>query len=354
MEIIYPLLALIAGMLGFVAWDTRRTFGYAYVNAMISAWEGRMLTPGKFAELRGQDLKGVLSSLSGTDYEVLSSREPGEWEKAVHEICIKRYLEIRENLPKKDRRLFDLLLERFDVFNLESLLTSIETGEPPALLPSLCPPDRLKLLKGARSVEELLEYLRGTPYEEPVRSSLEEYRRIGLRALFWALERHYYERLWAEARRRGRFVKELVGIEVELVNLKLMARMKREGMPPPRISELVIRPSFLLSARQMEQLINSPDLSSFFRQLGETPYREVAARAGPRVEATGSLLEFERELDKGLLRLCRLLAGRDFFSILPAVRYFYMKEAEARDLKALLVLKREGLTPEEIAPLLIH
>lgn len=344
---ILPLVFLILALLFLLVYlDARRAFPYVYCNAMISAWEGRMLTPSRTAELSEMDFRAMVSSLAGTDFEGLPSGSLLEIEQAIRERCVDRYRQILEALPSRGRRFFALVLERFDVYNLKVLLTSIHTGTPPTFLPSpLTSKERLRLLSGVRSMEELLEFLKGTDYGELLSRFREEYRRRGLSFLLWQLDRHCYHKLWLEAQRQRKSIRELVGVECDLINLKLLARLKRWGIPAGEIGPLLV-PTYLIPERVLKRMLEAEDLPSLFQSLSETPYAEVV-KASQQIQATGSLFPLERELEAGFLRLCKWYSTSDFFSLAPALCFFYRREAEARVLRILLRLRSEKVQPAE-------
>ncbi len=347
---ILPLIFLLLGaLLLLVFLDARRTFPYVYCNAMVSSWEGRMLDSKRVAELSEMDPEGILSALSGTDFEGLELGEPVKVEEEMRERCAARYREICQNLPAKGRRFFELLLERFELYNLKSLLTSLHTGLPPQFLPSpISSRERLQLLSQVKSVENLLDFLKGTDYGEVLLESLEGYRKRGLSFMLRRLDHHYYQKLWREAQRQRKSVRELVGVEIDLANLKLLARLKKEGVPPEEIRELLIKPSHLIPAHLLDRMAEAEDLSSLLQMLSDTPYGEAVSRVSQQVQASGSLLPLEKELEEGFLRLCKWYSSADFFSLAPAVCFFYMKEAELRNLRILLRLRARGVQSVEV------
>ncbi|MEM2289680.1 MAG: V-type ATPase subunit [Candidatus Hadarchaeales archaeon] len=351
---IFPLIFLLLFLLFVLVYlDARRTFPYVYCNAMISAWEGRALTPSRLVELSEADPQAMLSSLSGTDFEGL----PGsvlEAERVIRERAVEKYRRILEALPPRGKRFFTTVLERFEVYNLKALLVSLHTGIPPSFLPSpLTSEERLALLSRVKSMEELLKFLAGTDYGEFLSRSMEEYKRRGLAFLLHQLDRYYYTKLWLEAERQRKSIREVIGVECDLVNLKLLARLKSAGVPAVDIRPLLV-PTYLIPARVLERMLEAEELSSLLQCLSETPYAEAVARASHQVQAAGSLLPLERELEAGFLRLCRWYSTSDFFSLAPAVCFFYTKEAEVRSLRALLRLRSEKVQPAKCREMLVY
>jgi len=349
------ILLLLGALFALVFIDARRTLPYIYCNAMISTWEGKMLDSKKMAELSELNLDGIASALVGTDFEGLPLGDVERMEEEMRERCVAKYREIIVNLPKKSRKFFELLLERFDVYNIKTVLVSLHTGQVPRFISSpLSGKERLQLLAQVKDLETLLDFLRGTEYATVLQESLEEYKRRGLPYLFWKLDSFYYQRLWTEARKQRRSVKELVGVEIDIVNLKVILRLKKEGIPPDEIKRLLIKPSYLIPNPLLDQMVDAGDLFSALQLLSNTPYGEVASRVSHQIQTTGSLLPLEKEMEEGLLRLCKWYSSSDFFSLAPAVSYFYRKEAELRNLRVLLRFKMEGLQPAECRELMLH
>ncbi|MEM2192679.1 MAG: V-type ATPase subunit, partial [Candidatus Hadarchaeales archaeon] len=56
----------------------------------------------------------------------------------------------------------------------------------------------------------------------------------------------------------------------------------------------------------------------------------------------------EIALEKGYLKLIRGLAIADFFSIAPVLAYIALKENEVRNLRAIIRMKADGISPDEI------
>lgn len=350
--ILLLVLLLLSTLFLLVLLDARRTFPYVYCNALVSAWEGKMLSPRKMIELSEMDPEAIISALSGTDFEGLELGE--EMEEEMRRRCAVKYRELYLNLPKRDRKFFELLLERFEVYNIKALLTSIHTGEPPKFLPPpLWSRERLQLLSQAKNIEALMDFLKGTEYATVLHESLEEYKRKGLLPVLWRLDCCYYKRLWREAQKQRKSVRELVGVEVDLVNLKILLRLKKEGIPPDEIKKFLIRPSYLIPGHLLERAADAEDLSAALQILFDTPYGEVLSRVSPQIRASGSLFPLEREMEEGLLRLCKWYSSSDFFSLAPVVGFFYLKEAELRNLRVLLRLKLERVQPAECRKLLV-
>lgn len=344
---IVPIVTLLfVGLLVLVYLDAKKTIPYVYCSAMVSAWMGKMLDCRRMLEICERTPEEIPELLKGTDFEGMEYGPPEMMELQIRERCVRRYRELLENLPPAARRFYALILERFELFNLKAVLTHVMTGAQVNLVPSpISTQERWKLLMGARSLQELVDFLKGTDYGEV----LEEALRAGedLPGIIRRLDLHYFTKLWSEARRQKRSIRDLVGVEVDIINLRTLFRLKLRGADVNEVRKALIRPSYLLSDQVLEAAALSEDPPALVQALSGTVYGEAITRAYGAVKATGSLYPLEKELEEGLLRMCRWYISADFFSLTPAVCFFYLKEAEIRNLRTVIRLRISGFKPQE-------
>lgn len=350
------LAVLVFALIGFfflmVVLHARRMVGYLYCNAVVSTWEARLLPEARLRELaevqRPEDLR---SSLGEAGYS-LPEGDPAEWERALKEASARDFAELLRLVPEDRRETVRRILARTEVWNLKVLLSSLQEPREERrrrLLP--CPTlsqERLDMLASAESLEQLLEFLRGSEYFEVLSSALEDYRREGLFPLLSALDRHYYSRLWEEVvgkKSQRAILMPLVGFELDALNLRLILRLKGEGVPPEKIDPLLVRPAYQLSEETLRALLAAEDLRSCLEILSRTPYGRLLSQ---------DLSQVEKALEEEHLRLCRWAALTKPFTIAPVYSYIRRREAEVRNLHLLLRLKLEGVGPERIEELLVR
>lgn len=367
-----PLLitSLIGGLFTAVIWHTKRTMPYVYGNAAVSAWEGRLLREQNLMELAdAPNLASVLSLLENTEYRPYLAgipREDGvdvvQIERALRENANSHYVELLQMVPEERKEVIEKLIGRVDLLNLKILITSIEERLPfekvvERLQPSpTTPRERLELLARAESLEVLLEYLKGSEYYQVLSEVMSEYEKAGLQRILFALDKHYYSTLWREVlskKPQREVLREMVGYEIDTVNIKTIARMKMAGRPPEEIEELIVRPSHMLTEAMLRSMITSEDLRSALEVISHVPYGRALLEVLPKVESTGSLFELERTLEENHLKLCKWLSLAKFFSLAPIVSYFYCKEMEVRNLRTIVRLKADGVEPGEIKGMLV-
>ncbi len=361
-------LVIIFGMIGFffalVIFHARRSMAYVYCSATISAWEARLFPEARLRELA--DAPGVVNifaALDDTDYrqQLAGIQREGELnmvevENAFRDNSNARYLEILNMVPKKRKETIRKVLQRVEVWNLKAIVTAIHNKTPKEerlkeLMPSpTMPRERLEMLASAENFEQLLEFLKESEYFSVLSEALREYEERGLIPLLSAFDRYYYTSLWREVLRvkaQRSILKSLVGCEIDIVNLKLILRLKREGVNPEEIDRYLIRPSHMLTEGILRAMAVAEDIRSAVDAVSRTPYGKILLEVLPQIEAQG-LSAAERALDEMQLKVFRWLALTKLFSIAPVISYIRLKENEMKNLRVIIRLKVDKVEPQKI------
>lgn len=365
-------LAIVFGAIGafaaFVILHARPRLAYIFPSATVSAWEAKLLPEARLMELAdAPSVAQIFAALEDTEYrKQLAEVQVEGVETAGVENALKinsnaRYSELLDMVPKERKEMIEKLLQRTDVWNLKAIVTAIHNGAPVderirQLMPSpTTSRERLEMLASAESFEQLLEYLKGTEYFPVLSDALKGYPERGLAILLAALDLHHYRSLWEEVLRvkaQRSTLMPLIGYEIDVVNLKLIFRLKLEGAKPEEITGLLIRPSYALTEEMLRAMAMAEDIHSAADVISQTTYGKILFEILPQVETQG-LYVLERALDEALLKFSRWLASAQFFSIAPAVAYIRLKETEAKNLHAIIKLKADGVDPRMIKELLV-
>jgi ATP synthase A1 C subunit len=357
---------LIMGVLfSLVIYNARRSMAYVYCNATISAWEARLLTEARLMELADAPrVTNIFAALEDTDYrpqlaEVPKAEDRVDMlpiERALRENLNERYRELLGMVPKERRGTVKKVMQRVDLWNFKALVTAIHNKVPKEkrleeLMPSpTLSREKLEMLASAENFEQLLEFLKESEYFDVLSTAMQDYEKRGLIALLTALDKHYYTSLWEDvlSRRAQRSVlKALVGYEIDALNIKLILRLKLEGAPPEEIDRYIVLPSHELTDAMLKAMIIAEDIPSAINMIHRTVYGKILLEVLPRIEAQG-LRVAEKVLDEVHLKICRWLSLTRFFSIAPVLSYFYLKENEMRNLRAILRLKADKVEPQKI------
>ena len=363
-EVLIFVFALIGTLFVWVIISTRRSVGYIFCNATISAWEARLLSEARLMELaEAQGMVNIFSALEDTEYRPrLAEATKGDKvdlilvERALRESLNARYRELIKMVPEERKGTILRVLQRVDLWNLKTLITMIHNKVPKEqrlqeLIPSpTMPPERLEMLASAEDLNGLLEFLRGSEQFEVISTAFGDYEKRGLIALLSALDKHYYTSLWkdVQAKRAQRSILEvMIGYEIDSVNIKLILRLKREGAPPDEIDKYIVRPSHELTDAMLKAMITAEDIRSAIQMIYNTTHGKVLAEALPQIEEKG-IPAAERALDEAYLKLCKWFGLTQFFGIAPVISFIHIKENEMRNLRAIIRLKADGVEAPKI------
>ena len=370
MILVVAVLLLIAILFALVMFHAARTMKYTYCSATISAWEARLLPEARLMELAdAPTVAQILTALEDTEYRSKLAEVPREEaeitavERALRASANERYRELLAMVPEERKGTVEKILMRSDLWNLKAILTAIHNKVPREerlrqLIPSPTMPwERLEMLASAESLEALLEFLRGSEYFDVLSAALEGYKERGLVALLSALDKHYYSSLWRDVlakKAQRNILKGMVGYEIDALNVKLILRLKREGIPPVEIEEYLILPSHLLSEAMLKSMAMAEDIRSAVDVISRTHYGRFLLEVMPEVEEGRSFFVVEKTLDEQHLKLCKWLAITQLFTIAPVLAYIQLKEGELRNLRAITRLKADGVEPEEIKKMVVR
>jgi len=363
-EVLILIFALIGALFAWVIISARRSMGYIFCNATISAWEARLVSEARLIELaEAPRIENVFSALDETEYRPqLAEVEKGGGadmvavERALRENLNERYRELIKILPEERRGTVVKVLQRVDLWNLKALITMIHEKVPPErrlqeLVSSpTMPREKLEMLASAKDLDGLLEFLKGSELFDVISGALGDYEKRGLIALLSALDMYYYTSLLKDAiakRAQRSILKVMIGHEIDSVNIKLILRLKREGAPPEEIERYLIRPPHELTEAMLKAMIMAEDVRSAIHMIHITTYGKILAEALPKIEEHG-IPAAEKALNEACLKLCRWFEFTQFFSIASVISYIHLKENEMENLRAIIRLKADGFEPQGI------
>jgi len=358
------ILALVGGLFVCFVLLARRSMPYVFCNATISAWEGKLLQESKFAELSdAPSPEAVLSALEETDYreQIVALKKSGradplEFERALRENANAKYREMLFMLPRGRRGTMVRILSRVDVWNLKAIISMIVSGVPAErrmeeLIPSpTMPRERLELIASAKTLDNMLEYLRGSEYHQVILSAMDQYGKVGLRALLLAIDRHYWSSLWADVlgrRDQRKIMRQMVGYELDSLNARMILRLKQERASTEEIDACLVRPSYELNEAMLRAMVMAEDLVSAVNMIHITTVGRVLSEVSREIGEKGASAA-ESALERGRVKLLRWLGMTKFFTVAPAISYIAQKENEMKRLRIIYRLKFSGAAPDDV------
>ncbi|MDW8141593.1 MAG: V-type ATPase subunit [Candidatus Bipolaricaulota bacterium] len=328
-----------------------KSMSYEYLNTRVRLMLARLLTPAQFhALLELRSLQELTNALAETDYAPELQRTVVEFsgyeliEQTVLRNAQRAFSKLVSIAPEGPKLLIELLLERFEVFNLKTILRGYHARLSPAetargLFPSLLYPMAFydELLKRT-GVREALDYLLsvGHRYYKPLAEVFPEYERTGKLALlehsvdafYFAHSRGVLDELRDE---NAQIVRTVLGTEVDLLNLIYALRLVEAGVRAEERYRYILDGGEHLSKNLVRHLLDSEDKSALLKKLERTDYH----RALKALNENASVAQIQEHLENYLYREHSRLDKQDFFNIRMTIAYLWRKRAEMTNLRVI-------------------
>ncbi|WP_010479439.1 V-type ATP synthase subunit C [Thermococcus zilligii] len=324
---------------------------YAYPNARISAMEAKLLTDQRINELaESRTLQNFVANLEDTDYvphlAAVSLDDPVEIEKALERALASTYLLMEEILPKRVSGFFRVLLEEWDVRNISNVIKAKYMGEVASdyvIEIGLMVP-KIKAMAEAKTMEEILVILEGTPYGEYYQKLL--LGELDLGGFETLVYRTYYRKLldYALSRKDEEkiILEEFVRTKIDIRNIVTVLRAKKAGLPAETVRGHLIPGGKV----KLESVLNVDNLEMALAELDSTRYGRVLRDV--REEIGKNIGIAENALNDYLISRMRELARFYPLSVATPIVYILEKEKEVRKLRTLAKLIGDGMPPEKI------
>ncbi|MFP4188225.1 MAG: ATP synthase A1 subunit C [Halobacteriales archaeon] len=246
-------------------------------------------------------------------------------------------------------------LRSYDAWNVKTVLRGVFTGATPdEIRADLIPAGELneefvESLAELDSVDEVVEELEGTVFDEALDEALREYEdEEVLLPLENAVDRTFYEGLVEGSRPapespRGVY-RDFLRSEIDVLNVR--NALRAAGSEKVDVGEYFIEGGKLFTRSELERLVDNRE--ELVEALRDSEYGTELEEAIDELEDTGSLVEFDRALDKLLMEFAGSMTNRYPNSVAPVISYILSKEREVQNIRGIARGKEAGLTVEEI------
>lgn len=344
---------------------------YIYCGSKVSAWEAKLIPEARFDDLaESRNTKQVLTSLEDTEYQHYIGNISLEGKIEVEEIeeCLNfflrdHYQELLEIIPEERKDVVEKIIGIIDVRNLKGIMTGVSEEIPKeelkrVLVPSSTrPKEKIEMLLSAETIDKLLDYLEGSDYYDAISEALEKrYEKEGVYSLIRALDKAYYGTLWEDVtgkKAQLSVLKNIIGTKLDMINIKLIMRLKREEAQAETIAELLV-PSYRLSDEIIKEMTVAESVQSAAEAASDTIYGPTLREGLRQFEKTGSLFQVEKALDEQFLKICREISVGQPFTLASPLTYIYLLETEVRNLRIVTRLKAEGVESRRIKDTLLR
>jgi V/A-type H+-transporting ATPase subunit C len=331
-----------------------------YVIARVKARKNALYSEEDYRKLLRMGSDEITRFMEESDYETeinaLGSRHSGVdlIEYALNQNLARQFNDL---LEWANGRLYELIaryLRKFDAWNVKTAMRGIYSTTPQQKIADdfirageLNEPV-LERLTEAASIEEVVELLEDTMFEEGLRDAYSDFEDTGvLVPLENAVDRAYYENLRGDlgGSESTAQYREFLDAEIDFRNLRNALRLAQSGADIDPAA-YYIQGGSLFSEAQLAALVQDRDeLVSVIR---ESKYGVELSQALDELEAADSLIQFERALDIVLLSYSDTLGTVYPLSITPVVSYILAKEREVENIRAIGRAREAGLSESEI------
>jgi V/A-type H+-transporting ATPase subunit C len=320
---------------------------YEYLNTRIRVMLAKLLKPEHFqALLELRELGELVNALADTDYAPEIERCSLEFsgyeliEQAVLRSGQRAFTRLMRIAPEEPRELITLVLERFEVFNLKTIVRGLHVGVSPEemsrnLYPSIVYPLAFyQELLQRETLRGMLDYLlsTGNRYYKPLAEVFPEYERTGKLALLeHAVDSFYFshaQQLLHERKdKNAELVLQALGAEADMLNLVYALRIIESGVQSEEKYRYILEGGRALSPLAVRELLDSTEQSDFWKKLARLPYgAHLEQLSAPRLQ--------ERLENLLYAELCHLDVGR-LFDMQMAISYIWRKSAETTNLRVI-------------------
>ncbi|HED04492.1 MAG TPA: hypothetical protein ENI60_06975 [Candidatus Fraserbacteria bacterium] len=324
---------------------------YEYLNTRLHALRAKLLPPDAWERLLGlSELSELVNYLAETDYapEIEASSVEYSGYALVEDALLRHGGRILGRIYRMDmgepHLLIGLVLERFDLFNLKTILRGFhaeasqeeiaQTLYPTVLMPLSFYQELLKHEDIAGCIDYLLAV--GHRDHKPLAAALPEYDSSGKLALLEsALDSFYFgssrAKLLSMGGHNAAQVRRALGSEADLLNIVYALRVVEEGVSSEERYRYILAGGENLTREFVRKLIDSGDPAVFARLLGETPYAPLLEGFEEALAANTLQERLESSLYE---RNCHFNVGQPF-SIGLALALIWRQQVEMTNLRVI-------------------
>lgn len=336
---------------------------YAFLNGKIGVYKSELLSPEEFkALIESPSAEDLILSLNNTSYSKWlpeGNMSLSELEQVLTQILTKQYNILSYSLTGGAKIFFSRLRRKYEFMALKGLIRvgqekdNDELAAPWKNIDSISDVPMDRFIE-AKNLQEMVEVIQNTEYGEAFRRGFEESRKQGtLSPLLAELDMHFYSKLISAFRMmqgKDRIVtRTLMGMEIDILNIKTAMRLR--GAPEEEVTPNYLPYNYLATEKFLRAVNQTKSLASLISEEPDVPYSAIIGKAIKGEDE--SLLPIENALEKYRLQISRQIFTGERFHIGNSLAYLTIKEAEVRDISAIMKLKQEKMSNEDIESMVL-
>lgn len=344
---------------------------YAFLNARIRGLKSKMLTISQYEKLiQASDVDEAIRLLSTTLYWNTLSKvlaPPVDMEQvdaALKHVYVNEVRSLIKNAPLKARKLLSKYQKRVYYDNIKVILKVIHSGESIDIarkhIIALTPEENAEYerLLMTQSIPQLVDRLPDLKLRKKLQDAIQKYEAIKSTILLETeLDRYFYQHeIWDTIKyltsTDKKYARDFFGTRIEILNILTVIRAKLQGLEPQLIESILI-PVSHKTVSIAREVLTARNLDEVISMLSATPYRELAHRVKEAYDKSPTISSIEHAFEEYLIQTSYLSIIGFPFHIGTVLAYLDLKYYELRNIKIILVGKKEGVSPTTIRELLI-
>ncbi|HEB13051.1 MAG TPA: ATP synthase A1 subunit C [Actinobacteria bacterium] len=346
------------------------TVEYGYVAARLRGMKSNLLDKAFFEQLLAKkNITEIIIALEQTVYKkdihraILQNVESVE--NGLQGNIIGTFSSLRKMVDGRVHQLVDILLGRWDVQNLKTILRGLhQFAGFEQIVSSLVPAgsipetvlEELARQKDVRSCVNLMATW-SIPYSKALTENYSAYTQdMNLQPLELSLDKMFFEQSLRSLSRRSLdacLVREVLMREIDIVNIMTLLRLTREGSPQKQKMELFLSGGKQVKERMFNELADHDDIADVISGLAKTSYKRPLARGWDEFISTGRFSRIERSLESYLINANIRLFLADPLSVAVIIAFIWAKLNEIVNLRIILRGQNVGMPEEKIREALV-
>ena len=342
---------------------------YAYACARVKARKSFLLSKDTYSRLLVMDVHEIGRFLGETQYKdemaLYGSKYSGAnlVEVAVTRNLATTYSDILSFTTGHLREMVGNYLRRWDTFNIKTVLRGkISKAKPDEIIDTLVPAGAFseEYLRSLIETESVHEVMEGLAKQPSLGITSEMHRDVVEASKLAPMEDHldrllYYDLLdvLEPTSNPERLLRDFVRREVDVVNLKVLLKLKVARIPEDRIQRFLIPGGLEFSIDKLRAMAQGEGTDAIVTELEKSSMFEDIKPALERFRTDGKLSELTIALDRALIGTSEKFANFYPLSVLPVVNYIIRKKVEVDNIRIIARGKESGLSTKVIEELLV-
>lgn len=328
---------------------------YPYTYARVSVMKSKLIRKESYNKLLKMGISEIAKFLQDTEYkreiDELGIKKSGVplIESALSLNMVRTFIKLKRIAEDQGlRQVIDLYMIRRDIWNIKAILRGKHSSQNEEEIRDLLVPvgmlgeHMLNELIKKESIGDVIKAINFMPFDNLRRTFAAYKEKKSLFELENALDHDYYSYLIEFSKRlpkEGRLFREFIENEIDIHNIKMLLRLKRERIQKKDIQQYLFYPGAKLSRPELARLADADDIQSIMKMLPKMGVRHFFRES----EKKEDLTEIELGLNRYLLDRAILLIHQNPLSVDVILGYMFAKEIEIRNLRTIIKGKQLGM-----------